>query len=115
MSRAHGCACISGPTEADYATTGSIQLCVACGRRVLVGRTMPVANAQSSAVVSTSEVGDQPSMEDLPDQLTVTAGDEAQVRFPSLAAAGYKWAATSEDPRIVEASIRFEDASALGS
>ena len=35
-------------------------------------------------------------MDDLPDKLTVTAGEEALVRLPSLAAAGYKWQATAD-------------------
>ena len=49
-----------------------------------------------------------------PTKLTVAVGEEALVRLPSLAAAGYKWEATAEDPQIVEASIRFEDASSAG-
>src|SRR5690348_6575719 len=64
-------------------------------------------------MVFAEELGEHPSMDDLPDQLTVAAGDEALVRLPSLATAGYEWAATAEDPRIVDASIRFEDASSL--
>ena len=75
---------------------------------------MPVADVQSSAVVCAEEVGEDPSMDDLPDEVTVAVGDEALVRLPSLAAAGYKWEATADDPRIVEVSIRFEDAPSAG-
>ena len=53
-------------------------------------------------------------MDGLPDKLTLTAGEEALVRLPSLAA-GYKWQATADNPQIVEVSIRFEDAAATGS
>jgi hypothetical protein len=53
-------------------------------------------------------------MDELPDRATVGVGAVAQFGLPSLAAAGYKWEATAEDPRIVEASIRFEDASSAG-
>ena len=75
---------------------------------------MPVADVQSSAVVCAEEVGEDPSMDDFPDKVTVAVGEEALVRLPSLAAAGYKWEATAEDPRIVEVSMRFEDAPSAG-
>src|SRR5580765_2786748 len=76
---------------------------------------MPVADVQSSTVVCAEEVGEDSSMDDLPDKLALTAGEEVLVRLPSLAAAGYKWQATADNPQIVEVSIRFEDAAATGS
>jgi predicted secreted protein len=53
-------------------------------------------------------------MDDLPDELTVTVGDAATLRLPSLAAAGYMWEVEVDDERVVETTIRFQDAAAGG-
>jgi predicted secreted protein len=76
---------------------------------------MPVAHVQSTVAALTDDVGEHPLVADLPGHVTVTVGDEALLRLPSLAPAGYRWEAAADDPQILEASIRFEAASPAGS
>jgi len=73
---------------------------------------MPVAEMQSPTTVRADTVREGVAMDELPERATVSVGAEAQLGLPSLAAAGYRWQATADDPAIVVASIRFEDASA---
>jgi hypothetical protein len=75
---------------------------------------MPVARVQSTVAAVAGEAGDHPLVDDLPGRVAVTVGDEALLRLPSLAAGGYRWEAVADDPKIVDASIRYEAASSAG-
>ena len=48
-------------------------------------------------------------MAELPDRVTLRAGEEKVLPFPSLAGAGYRWNATVDDNSIVSAQVRFDD------
>jgi predicted secreted protein len=63
------------------------------------------------AVLERATLGDDlPELTELPDQLSLRAGDETSVLLPSRAGAGYVWEATVEDKAVVEASTQFEPA-----
>ena len=46
----------------------------------------------------------------LPADVTLRAGEEQTLRFPSLAGGGYQWVATADDESIVEVHARFDNA-----
>lgn len=69
------------------------------------------------AVLERATLGDDvPELTELPDRLSLRAGDETTVLLPSRAGSGYVWEATVEDEAVVEASTQFEqaDAAAVG-
>jgi predicted secreted protein len=57
-----------------------------------------------------------PEMSELPEELTLRAGEKETVQLPSSAGAGYVWEATVDDEAVVEASMQFEraDEAAVG-
>jgi len=75
---------------------------------------MPVADVQLTPAALTGELGDDPLVDDLSGRVAVTVDDEVSLRLPSLAAGGYRWEAVADDPKIVDASIRYEAASSAG-
>src|SRR6058998_3370001 len=72
---------------------------------------MPVAHVPSQDVALREDEEEGITVDDLPDELTVSVGEEAQLRLPSLAAAGYRWESAADDPQVVETSVTFEEAS----
>jgi len=47
---------------------------------------------------------------ELPDEISLEAGEEQTVLLPSRAAAGYVWEAKADDEAVVEVSTKFEGA-----
>jgi predicted secreted protein len=51
-----------------------------------------------------------PDLTGLPDEISLTIGEEQTLLLPSRAAAGYVWEAETDDEAVVEASTTFEEA-----
>jgi predicted secreted protein len=51
-----------------------------------------------------------PDLTGLPDEISLTIGEEQTLLLPSRAAAGYVWEAETDDEAVVEASTTFERA-----
>jgi predicted secreted protein len=64
----------------------------------------------SLALVDVSLGDPVQELTDLPDELTLEAGEEETVHLPSLAGAGYVWAAEVDDEAVAEASTQFRPA-----
>jgi predicted secreted protein len=51
-----------------------------------------------------------PDLTGLPDEISLTIGEEQTLLLPSRAGAGYVWEAETDDEAVVEASTTFEGA-----
>jgi len=51
-----------------------------------------------------------PEPPELPDEISLQAGEEQTLLLPSRAAAGYVWEAKADDEAVVEVSTKFEGA-----
>jgi predicted secreted protein len=51
-----------------------------------------------------------PALTELPDEISLQAGEEQTLLLPSRAGAGYVWEAEVEDEAVVEALTKFEGA-----
>lgn len=51
-----------------------------------------------------------PDLTGLPDEISLTIGEEQTLLLPSRAAAGYVWEVETDDEAVVEASTTFEEA-----
>jgi predicted secreted protein len=63
-----------------------------------------------SVVLEGVRLDSVPELTELPDELTLRPDEEQTVRLPSLAGAGYVWAAKVDDEAVASASVEFEPA-----